>query len=117
MGSLAILTLPGQELRWISGRFFLGVVEGCFCRGFCEKAGAARGVFVVSLWWIVVQTWSVEGAFSTPKNRTGRGNIFDPVHRIISLLISPSHKSTMSLLPERDRSLSRFLQSLTGQTI
>jgi hypothetical protein len=30
--------------------FFPGVVDGCFCRGFCENAVCKRGVFVVKLW-------------------------------------------------------------------
>jgi hypothetical protein len=28
------------------------VVEGRFCRGFCENARPERGFFVVNLWWI-----------------------------------------------------------------
>jgi hypothetical protein len=46
------------NLVWaLLGRFFLGVVEGRFCRGFLKKAGVDRGVFVVKLWWIVWQSW------------------------------------------------------------
>jgi hypothetical protein len=28
-----------------------------FLQGFCEKARFARGVFVVSLWWMCGETW------------------------------------------------------------
>lgn len=30
--------------------FFPGMVEWCFCRGFCKIGTAECGVFVVSLW-------------------------------------------------------------------
>jgi hypothetical protein len=39
--------------------FFPGVVEWCFCRGFCEIWDADDGVLMVSLWWIGGKRWSL----------------------------------------------------------
>jgi hypothetical protein len=36
---------------------FLGVVEGCFCRGFCKKRGADGGFLMVNLWWNAGERW------------------------------------------------------------
>jgi hypothetical protein len=36
---------------------FSGVVEWCFCRGFCEKRGAAGGFLMVNLWWEAGERW------------------------------------------------------------
>jgi hypothetical protein len=51
LGYLAILN--GGEIGRGGFRgtyFFCGVVDCGFCRGFCEKWCAKRGVLVVSLW-------------------------------------------------------------------
>jgi hypothetical protein len=40
---------------------FSGVVEWCFCGGFCEKRCAERGFLLVSLWWIDGELWCVDG--------------------------------------------------------
>ena len=42
------VTIEGFSFRFSS--FFSGVVEWCFCRGFCQNCGVECGVFVVSLW-------------------------------------------------------------------
>jgi hypothetical protein len=49
--------MASKSLKRFRGRlifciFFLGVVEGGFCWGFCELCCAERGFFVVRLWWI-----------------------------------------------------------------
>jgi hypothetical protein len=36
---------------------FFGVVEGCFCRGFCKKRGADGGFLMVNLWWNAGERW------------------------------------------------------------
>jgi hypothetical protein len=39
--------------------FFFGVVEWCFCRGFCEILVTDDGFLMVSLWWIGGKRWSL----------------------------------------------------------
>jgi hypothetical protein len=36
---------------------FSGVVECCFCWGFCEISVADGGILMVSLWWIGGKRW------------------------------------------------------------
>jgi hypothetical protein len=36
----------------VMGGNLSGVVEGCFCGGFCEKWCEERGFLMVRLWWI-----------------------------------------------------------------
>jgi len=40
-----------------NGRKIIGVVEGVFCWGFCEKWCAERGFLMVKTWWIAGETW------------------------------------------------------------
>ena len=49
--------------RRFSFLVFFCVVEGRFCRGFCENARPERGFFVVNLWWIDGETWCVDTMF------------------------------------------------------
>jgi hypothetical protein len=60
-----------ERVGWLRGFslfVFFGVVEGCFCRGFCEKLRAERGFLMVNLWWIDGKSWWVEGRFLTSEN-------------------------------------------------
>jgi hypothetical protein len=57
-----------DAVRRLPAAFFCGVVEGRFCRGFCEKTVFRCGVFVVKLWWIAGNSWCVDGRFSASKN-------------------------------------------------
>jgi hypothetical protein len=43
------------------------VVEGGFCRGFCEKWCADRGFLLVNLWWFAGRSWCVDGVFQQLK--------------------------------------------------
>jgi hypothetical protein len=40
-----------------TGEKNVGVVDGRFCRGFCEMWRAERGFLMVNLWWIGGETW------------------------------------------------------------
>jgi hypothetical protein len=40
---------------------FFGVVEWCFCWGFCEKRCVACGFLMVRLWWMRGELWCVDG--------------------------------------------------------
>jgi hypothetical protein len=44
------------------------VVEGRFCRGFCENVRFFAWFFVVKLWWIAGESWCVDGHFFGSKN-------------------------------------------------
>jgi hypothetical protein len=58
--------------------FLSALAEPRFYTGISKKAGAKRGAFVVKLWWIAWQTWSVDGRFFGTKNGTRFGTIFLP---------------------------------------
>jgi hypothetical protein len=47
----------------VTGEKNVGVAEGRFCRGFCEKCGAERGFLMVRLWWIAGETWCENTTF------------------------------------------------------
>jgi hypothetical protein len=63
----ATLLLIGRKSRGVGSLIFVEIVGFLcklyvkkwlvviwrFCRGFCEKRGAERGVLVVKLWWFV----------------------------------------------------------------
>jgi hypothetical protein len=44
------------------------MVEGGFCRGFCEKWCADRGLLLVNLWWFADRSWCVGWCFSAVEN-------------------------------------------------
>jgi hypothetical protein len=37
--------------------YFFGVVEWCFCRGFCENLAANGGFLMANLWWDAGERW------------------------------------------------------------
>jgi hypothetical protein len=63
----AVRLLPGRSF-FVLRDFFVFVVDGRFCRGFCENMGAERGFLMVIVWWIGGRTWCVDGCFSASKN-------------------------------------------------
>jgi hypothetical protein len=52
----------------MTGLFFLGWLEWCFCRGFWENVAADRGFLVVKSWWIAGERWSGNDLKSGAKN-------------------------------------------------
>ena len=56
--------------------FFYCVVEGRFCRGFCENVRFYRGFFVVKLWWIAGGSWCFDGHFFGSENMPTFSTLF-----------------------------------------
>jgi hypothetical protein len=56
--------------------FFLTVVNGCFCRGFCENVVADRGFLMVNFWWVAGERWLENDLNSATKNTPRFSDLF-----------------------------------------